>query len=89
MRFWHGSHSILNMGSLNLTLRILYSKDNLYGLFSSSTCFGKLYIHKSHIVPYLNADTRDILKARFISHIERTLENQNLAESAGMYMQLA
>jgi hypothetical protein len=82
LRFWHGTHGIQDFEHLDLTLRILYGKDDLYGCFSSSTCFGKLYIHNSHLK--LNSQ----IKNNLIGHIERTLENQKIVESAGMYMQM-
>ena len=92
LRFWHGTHGIQNFDKLDLTLRILFEKDDLYGCFSSSTCFGKLYIHHSHIIPYLSRsmhiDARMAIKNNFIGHIEKTLENQKIVESAGMYMQM-
>ena len=84
LRFWHGTHGIQDFADLDLTLRILYGKDDLYGCFSSSTCFGKLYIHHSHI----ESRVSDSIKHHFIGHIERTLENQRIVETAGMYMQM-
>jgi hypothetical protein len=83
LRFWHGTHSILDFQYLDLTLRIFYGEDDLYGCFSSSTCFGKLYIHYSHLISCSQEAIRDCL----IGHIDRTLENQHIVESAGMYMQ--
>lgn len=84
LRFWHGTHGIQDFKYVDLTLRILYGKDDLYGCFSSSTCFGKLYIHYSHLI----SGSRETIKNIFIGHIERTLENQQLVESAGLYMQM-
>ena len=92
LRFWHGTHGIQNFNKLDLTLRVLYGVDNLYGCFSSSTCFGKLYIHYSHIDIFtcmpITTDIQKIIKNVFIGHIEKTLENQKIVESAGMYMQM-
>ena len=84
MRFWHGTHAIQDFQYLDLTLRIFYGEDDQYGCFSSSTCFGKLYIHHS----YLSGIQLHVLKRNLLDHIERTLENQRIVESAGMYMQL-
>ena len=84
LRFWHGTHGIQDFQHLDLTLRVLYGKDDLHGCFSSSTCFGKLYVHHRHLVGVANETVRNNL----VGHIERTLENQRLVESAGMYMQM-
>ena len=84
LRFWHGTHGIQDFKHLDLTLRIFYGEDDQYGCFSSSTCFGKLYIHYS----YLQSNQISVLKSNLMSHIEKTLENQRIVESAGMYMQL-
>jgi hypothetical protein len=84
LRFWHGTHGIRDFRHLDLTLRILYGKDDLHGCFSSSTCFGKLYVHNVHLV----RRSADAIRETLVGHIERTLENQRLVESAGMYMQM-
>jgi hypothetical protein len=84
LRFWHGTHGIQEFEHLDLTLRILYGKDDLYGCFSSSTCFGKLYIHNSHLI----SSSKEAIKDCFIRHIKKTLENQKIVESAGMHMQM-
>ena len=84
LRFWHGTHGIRDFRHLDLTLRILYGEDDLHGCFSSSTCFGKLYVHYGQLIRRSNGAIREIL----VGHIERTLENQRLVESAGMYMQM-
>jgi hypothetical protein len=84
-RFWYGSHSIRYFQDVDLTLRVLYCSNDLHGCFSSSTCFGKLYIHSSQID---TNNTKADLKNCLIGHIDKTLENQRLVESVGMYMQM-
>jgi hypothetical protein len=84
MRFWHGTHAIQDFRHLDLTFRVLDGKDDLYGCFASSTCFGKLYIHHKHVCSV----SPGVLKDNLISHLEKTLENQRLVESAGMFMQV-
>jgi hypothetical protein len=84
LRFWHGTHGIHDFRHLDLTLRLLWGEDDLYGCFSSSTCFGKLYVHHSHLVVVSEGKLRKV----FVDHIDRTLENQRLVETAGMYMQM-
>lgn len=88
-RFWHGSHSIQDFQNVDLTLRILYGEDDLYGCFSSSTCFGKLYIHSSRLTTAQSKvlSNSDLINC-LIGHIDKTLENQRLVESVGMYMQM-
>ena len=84
MRFWHGTHAIQDFQHLDLTLRVVYGTDELHGCFSSSTCFGKLYVHHSCVFGVSPV----VLKANLEGHIARTLENQRVVESAGMYMQV-
>lgn len=84
MRFWHGTHAIHDFQHLDLTLRVVYGPNDLHGCFSSSTCFGKLYVHHSCVFGV----SPGVLKANLEGHIARTLENQRVVESAGMYMQV-
>lgn len=88
MKYWFGTNSINNFSNENIKPKLRLSLANVgYGCFRACTCFTELSVYKPLVLTYI--DKYDLMKKCFNEIIDKSLQNQDLMESVGMFMQMA
>lgn len=85
LKFWFGTHSILNFKSISPKITFSYMPPFVC-CFKSSTCFSNLICDSNLIESF--SDNKKYLKKYILDTIDSTLENQKLCDSINLSMQL-
>jgi len=88
IKYWFGTNSINNFSNESIKPKLRLSLSNVgYGCFRACTCFTELSVYKPMVLTYI--DKYDLMKKCFYEIIDKSLQNQDLMESVGMFMQIA